>query len=125
MDLARPADQDLYLTQLPSYEYRDLVAMTNSIVTIFFALRLCSLISRVRRNDPRGPDARLTEARIYSRSALDPDISHTRAARTPSSKNTSCGLSTIVPLPLRFRFGSLSPRARVFTLSSPYVVDSR
>jgi hypothetical protein len=26
VDLARPADQDLYLTQLPSYEYRDLVA---------------------------------------------------------------------------------------------------
>jgi len=25
VDLARPADQDLYLTQLPSYEYRDLV----------------------------------------------------------------------------------------------------
>lgn len=28
MDLARPAGQDLYLTQLPSYEYRDLVAVT-------------------------------------------------------------------------------------------------
>lgn len=27
VDLARPAGQDLYLTQLPSYEYRDLVVL--------------------------------------------------------------------------------------------------
>jgi len=30
VDLARPADQDLYLTQLPSYEYRDLVTTAPS-----------------------------------------------------------------------------------------------
>lgn len=34
MDLARPADQDMYLTQLPSYEYRYLVGYL--LVTFFF-----------------------------------------------------------------------------------------
>lgn len=43
VDLARPADQDQYLTQLPSYEYRDLVTISwlirlRTTLVAFFAL---------------------------------------------------------------------------------------
>lgn len=128
MDLARPADQDLYLTQLPSYEYRDLVAMINSIVTIFFALRFSLLsnlslsLSRVRR----GPIAQLTKfARYrYSRSAHDPDLAHPRDAKSLNQREYHLWWSVYdrsVSLALA---SNPSLRVRDLTLSH-YVVDSQ
>lgn len=46
VDLARPADQDLYLTQLPSYEYRDLVIELTDCARRSW-LPLCSRIRRI------------------------------------------------------------------------------
>lgn len=125
VDLARPADQDLYLTQLPSYEYRDLVAIYDQLDRHDFpraVYNLCSLISltlsRVRRI-PRGPisSARLTKFAHYRYSR---DLRSGSRSRThprhglAQSKSTTCGLSTIA----RCRSANSSLRARASRLPS-------
>lgn len=47
MDLARPADQDMYLTQLPSYEYRYLVGYL--LVSFFSFFRFSFSLLRISR----------------------------------------------------------------------------
>lgn len=51
VDLARPAGQDLYLTQLPSYEYRDLVWFIEigRVSRTIMGIALRSISSRVPR----------------------------------------------------------------------------
>lgn len=46
MDLVRPAGQDLYLTQLPSYEYRDLVMDSEDDCYDFVRARILGHLAR-------------------------------------------------------------------------------
>lgn len=68
MDLTRPAGQDLYLTQLPSYEYRDLVFLVmivRSRTTSGHLARLSDLLADFTRG---------SHSAWVSRSPRDPEI---------------------------------------------------